>query len=193
MAPSRLVLKVGAVVMFVKNKFDDSGRAQYVNGTLGKVVGFSEIDDYPIVETCDKRKITANPKQWAIEEGDEIFAEITQIPLRLAWAITVHKSQGMSLDEVVVDLGQAFDFGMGYVALSRVRTLEGMELLGLNKMALCVSPEIAEKDKEFLKQSKFDTNDLKKMSDKEIKKREKECLGLMLKKEKHDLFDGIFT
>ena len=192
MAPARLVLKKGAVVMFVKNKFSESGFAHYVNGTLGKIIGFSEIDNYPIVETNDDRQIIACPREWTVEEGDEVVAKISQVPLRLAWAITVHKSQGMSLDEMVVDLRDAFDYGMGYVALSRVRSLSGMELLGLNKMSLQVNPEIVEKDKEYIKQSEEDLKDLQKISKQEIQKRQKEYLKAMSGREKNDLFDEMF-
>lgn len=192
MAPERLVLKEGAVVMFVKNKFDESGFAQYVNGTLGKVIGFSEFDNYPIVETYDNRRIIAYPREWTVEEGNEIFAKISQVPLRLAWAITVHKSQGMSLDEAIIDLRNAFDYGMGYVALSRVRSLNGMELLGLNKMSLQVNPEIAKKNKEFIKQSEEYLEDFKKISAEKIKKQQKEYLNSASNKEKIDLFDVVF-
>ncbi len=72
-----------------------------------------------------------------------------QMPLRLAWAITVHKSQGMSLDAAHVDLRGAFEHGQGYVALSRVRTLAGLTLAGWNERALKVHPEICAKDGEF--------------------------------------------
>ncbi len=192
-APEKLILKKGAVVMFVKNKFDESGRARYVNGTLGKVIGFNDIDKYPIIETYDGKEIVAYPREWAIEEGDEIMAKISQIPLRLAWAITVHKSQGMSLDEVVIDLRGAFDYGMGYVALSRVRSLEGMCLLGLNEMSLQISPEIYKKDKLFVTESKKNLDNLNKLSKKEKSKKEKDYLISMLRKDANDLFGGVFN
>lgn len=72
---------------------------------------------------------------------------MTQLPLRLGWAITIHKSQGMSLDAAVIDLRKCFTPGMGYVALSRVRSLDGVYLTGINNMALQVQPEIAVFDK----------------------------------------------
>ena len=71
------------------------------------------------------------------------------MPLRLAWAMTVHKSQGMSLDAAVIDLSRAFEYGQGYVALSRLRALSGLHLLGLNERALRVHPLAVEKDAEF--------------------------------------------
>lgn len=145
LAPEELVLKEGAVVMFVKNNFDKG----YVNGTVGTVTSFDKENGYPIVETKTD-KILAEPEQWSIEDDDDVvLAAIVQIPLRLAWAITVHKSQGMSLDCAEVDLSQAFLEGMGYVALSRVRTLAGIKLTGLNELALRVNSEIIESDAGF--------------------------------------------
>jgi len=144
LAPEELKLKTGAMVMFVKNNFE----AGYVNGTLGVVTGFNE-DNYPLVKIKSGEEIAATPSGWNIEENEEIVASVNQIPLRLAWAITVHKSQGMSLDAAEIDLSRSFEYGMGYVALSRVRTLAGMRLMGINKGALRVDPKVLEKDLEF--------------------------------------------
>jgi hypothetical protein len=138
LAPEILELKKGAAVMFVKNNYDKG----YVNGTLGKVVGFDRNND-PTVETVTHKKITVEPATWTISEDEKIIAQITQHPLRLAWAITVHKSQGMTLDAAEIDLSKSFVEGMGYVALSRVRSLTGLKLLGLNDMALRVNPQIS--------------------------------------------------
>ncbi len=90
---------------------------------------------------------------WAIEEDGKIKASITQLPLRLAWAITIHKSQGMSLDNAEIDLRSTFSYGMGYVALSRVRTLSGIKLIGLNKNALLVDPQVLEFDQDLKNES----------------------------------------
>ena len=148
LAPEELRLKKGAVVMFVKNNYDKG----YVNGTLGQVIDFDE-DKFPIVETVKGEKICADPEDWNIEEDGFIKASVKQIPLRLAWAITVHKSQGMSLDAAEIDLSKSFEPGMGYVALSRVRTLNGLKLVGLNDMAMKVSEEVLEKDQDLLLES----------------------------------------
>lgn len=147
LAPALLRLKKNARVMFVKNNFEEG----YVNGTLG------------IVESCDENKIKVKiaagrvievePATWVIEENGEIKASISQYPLRLAWAITVHKSQGMSLDAAEIDLSRSFERGMGYVALSRVRSLAGLSLLGLNEMALKVDDEVMAYDRRFREQS----------------------------------------
>ena len=81
------------------------------------------------------------PDTWELRDGDKKRASITQIPLRLAWAITVHKSQGMTLDAARIDLRRAFVEGMGYVALSRVKNLDSLYLAGINQMALRVSED----------------------------------------------------
>ncbi|MDB5266638.1 MAG: ATPase [Parcubacteria group bacterium] len=144
LSPETLYLKRGAVVMFTKN----SHNGTYVNGTLGEVVNFDSMMKWPIVRT-KRGEILAEPVEWAVEENNKQLASISQIPLRLAWAMTVHKSQGMSLDSAYVDLRSAFVEGQGYVALSRVRTLSGLYLAGYNQAALKVHPEVLEVDIEF--------------------------------------------
>lgn len=146
LSPERLALKAGAVVMFTRNDFE----AGYVNGTLGKVVGFDDESGWPEVRTRAGKLVVAEPMDWSIEEDEEIVATITQVPLRLAWAITIHKSQGMSMDAAVMDLSRVFEFGQGYVALSRVRSLEGLHLLGLNERAWMVHPEVIGRDRRFI-------------------------------------------
>lgn len=144
LSPENLALKVGAAVMFTRNNFD----AGYVNGTLGEVVDFAN-SGYPIVQTRGGQRIEATPGEWSIADGSRILAQIKQVPLRLAWAITVHKSQGMSLDAAVIDLSQAFEYGQGYVALSRVRSLAGLFLEGFNDRALMLHPAIVKQDAVF--------------------------------------------
>jgi len=147
LAPEVLELKIGARVMFVKNNPEQD----YVNGTLGEVV---DVDgEYPVIKTHDGKQITAHPVSWETTDDNKVLASVTQVPLRLAWAITVHKSQGMSLDAVEVDLSRAFAPGQGYVALSRARTLEGLILHGLNATALEVHPYVRARDAELQAES----------------------------------------
>lgn len=145
LSPETLTLKIGAKVLFTKNSME----GDYYNGTTGEVVEFSKISSYPLVKMHTGRTIEVEPESWAVQDGNRILAEIEQLPLRLAWAITVHKSQGMSLDAALVDLTRAFEYGQGYVALSRVRTLQGLYLLGYNERALQVHPEVLEADELF--------------------------------------------
>jgi len=145
LSPEKLDLKIGAVVMCTKNNKDKG----YVNGTLGKVIKFEMGTRYPIIETKDDNQITVESSDWVIEEDGKIKASISQIPLRLAWAITIHKSQGLSLDSAVVDLSQVFEYGQGYVALSRLSSIEGLHLLGMNDKALQVHPNILKVDFNF--------------------------------------------
>ena len=144
LSPETLDLKEGASVIFTRNNFE----VGYVNGTLGMVTGFTDLGA-PVVETRLGRIITVEPVEWAIQDGNKILAKLTQIPLRLAWAITVHKSQGMSLDAAIIDLSQAFEYGQGYVAISRVRTLSGLFLDGFNERALEMHPKVVAIDRYF--------------------------------------------
>lgn len=137
LAPAALTLKQGALVMAVKN--DPSRR--YANGSIGTVVDFEPGTDYPVVEFLNGKIVTMVPDTWELRDGDKKRASISQVPLRLAWAITVHKSQGMTLDAARIDLRKAFVPGMGYVALSRVKNLDNLYLTGINRMALTMSDE----------------------------------------------------
>ncbi len=149
LSPSVLELKEDAMVMCTKNNFE----AGYVNGTLGRVVMFDSVDGYPVIETLSGARIKIEPTTWSVAEENKLLAEIVQVPLRLAWAITVHKSQGMSLDAAEVDLSKAFVFGQGYVALSRVRTLAGLKVLGMSPTALRVDPKVVATDARFRSES----------------------------------------
>jgi len=167
LAPEELRLKEDAVVMFVKNSFEDG----YVNGTLGKIVRFE--GGHPVVETFLGKEIYVTVGKWEVVDDGKVLAEVEQLPIRLAWAITVHKSQGMSLDAAEMDLSKSFVPGQGYVALSRLRALDGLTLLGINGTALTVDPYVLELDKRLGREShkwskvikKFTLDDFKKMHD----------------------------
>lgn len=165
LSPEKLLLKKNAVVMFTKN--NPIGR--YVNGTLGVVENFSAAGN-PQVRTREGYLIEVVPQEWVVEEGGKIKARIEQLPLRLAWALTVHKSQGVSLDAAVMDLSGAFEYGQGYVALSRVRRLSGLYLLGCNQRALQVHPMILTKDREFQSASESAADAFEKMSKTDLQK-----------------------
>lgn len=140
-----LELRIGTRVMFIKNNYEKG----YMNGTLGELIDFSD-EGFPLVKTHNGQMIEAEPEDWSIQdEKGKALASFSQVPLRLAWAITVHKSQGMTLDEAEVDLSKTFERGQGYVALSRLRDLEHLYLSGFNSMALQVDPLALKADKRF--------------------------------------------
>jgi hypothetical protein len=141
LAPEKLCLRIGARVMFVKNDPEHA----YMNGTLGEVIDFT-MDKSPIVLLENNKQIIVLPVDWSIEEDGRVRASINQLPLRLAWAITIHKSQGMNLDRAEIDLSKAFTYGQGYVALSRLRSLDGLALSGFSHKALLVHPHVREFD-----------------------------------------------
>jgi hypothetical protein len=130
-----LELKIGAQVMFVKN--DPNPEKAYYNGKIGKLTGYDK-DAGELEVTCGDERINVSPVVWQNmdytlnEETQQIeekeIGSFTQIPLRLAWAVTIHKSQGLTFDKLVVDAQQAFAHGQVYVALSRCTSLEGLVL-----------------------------------------------------------------
>jgi GTPase SAR1 family protein len=130
-----LELKVGAKVMFTKN--DHTGEKRYFNGKIGVIHSLTESNievicdgnPEPIIASryvWENKKYSINESNAQLEE--EVMGSFEHFPLRLAWAVTVHKSQGLTFDEAIIDVGQAFASGQVYVALSRLRSLEGLRL-----------------------------------------------------------------
>ncbi len=152
-APEQLILKKGAKVMFVKNNPNDD----VYNGTMGEVIDFQKdaSNGYlPVVKLNTGRTLTVAFDVWSFDDDDgEPLASFSQLPLCLAWAITVHKSQGMTLDAAEIDLSKTFEVGQGYVALSRVRSLDGLKLLGLNQKSLLLDDFAQVANRRFLQLS----------------------------------------
>lgn len=148
-APEELTLKKHAKVMFVKNNFDMG----YINGSLGEIIGFEEDDTHgilPKVKLNDGSTLVVEPETWSVEnDAGKVIASFQQIPLRLAWAITIHKSQGMTLEAAEINLSHTFESGQGYVALSRLKSLTGLRLLGFNQQALELDRLAIKADRRF--------------------------------------------
>lgn len=144
LAPEILSLKIGAAVMALRNDTNQ----QYVNGSLGTVVDFVSTTEgeYPMVDFENGHTVIMQPAAWEMMDGETVLASVKQVPLRCAWAITIHKSQGMTLDRARMDLRRTFAPGMGYVALSRVESMDGLYLDGINERAFLVSPEAVRLD-----------------------------------------------
>lgn len=169
LAPAELVLRKGALVMAVKN----SPQRTYANGSIGTVTDFEPGTDYPIVEFRSGRTVTMVPDSWEMRDGDKKRASISQIPLRLAWAITVHKSQGMTLDAAKIDLRKAFVPGMGYVALSRVKNIDNLYLYGINRTALAISEDALAIDSVLRDKTRTDAQRFAHLEERAAKRAEK--------------------
>jgi ATP-dependent DNA helicase PIF1 len=135
----KLRLKKGAVVMCLANLDTDSG---ICNGSQGIVVDFVGGTTVPVVKFLNGITMPISPKVY--QHGDYPRLGIEQVPLRLAWAFTIHKSQGVTLDLAQMDLGSnVFEYGQSYVGLSRIRTLDGLYLSGFNPQKIKTNPRVA--------------------------------------------------
>lgn len=162
-----IVLKKDAVVMFIKNNHD----LGYVNGTTGVIVNFDKETKLPIVKTSDGSLIKISLEEWTMEnESANVVAKVLQVPLKLAWAITIHKSQGMTLDSAEIDLSKTFEVGQGYVALSRIKNINGLRLMGLNDKALLVDPLILHIDDRIKAASKKASDEISAISAEKLQK-----------------------
>ncbi|THH32533.1 hypothetical protein EUX98_g1662 [Antrodiella citrinella] len=169
MVPSTLSLKVGAQVMLVKN-MDET----LVNGSMGTIVEFADPATYaannedefiekptatgekkiphvgvgskwPVVEFLNRRRLLVQPEVWKVElPNGEIQVSRTQLPLILSWAMSIHKSQGQTLERVKVDLAKVFEKGQAYVALSRATSLEGLQILHFDPKKVQAHPKVVE-------------------------------------------------
>jgi ATP-dependent DNA helicase PIF1 len=138
-APVELSLCVGAQVMLLCNLDLEEGLA---NGSRGIIVDF--VNDLPEVKFLNGNTRIIGYNTWNIEEGNKIISTITQIPLKLAWAVTVHKSQGCTLDYAEVDLSNVFAYGQIYVALSRVKNKEGLKIIDIDYNCIKAHPRAVE-------------------------------------------------
>lgn len=167
LAPDRLVLCKGARVMLIKNL---NVWRRLVNGATGTVTGFTEggtgtiltpDNRLPVVKFDSGPERVIEPEKWYVMEGSSPVACRQQLPLVLAWAISIHKCQGMSLDHIHTDLSRAFGFGMVYVALSRVRSLDGLHLSGFSPSKIKAHPKVLQFYSRFAReQEKEDVDDV---------------------------------
>lgn len=140
----RLELKVGCRVMLLKNLDTKKG---LVNGSCGTVSNISKeaSDNKEVIVKFDNGlELTIQPAEFSYQQDGKVKIERVQIPLTLAYAITVHKSQGMTFDNLVVNMDRIFDYGQAYVALSRTKTLEGLTLKGFNHNLIAANDEVVE-------------------------------------------------
>jgi ATP-dependent exoDNAse (exonuclease V) alpha subunit len=133
--------------MFIVN----DAMKRFANGSIGRIIAYQ--GGYPVVELEKGDKIHAIPQEFKLKKGNKTLAKIEQIPLTLAWAITVHKSQGLTISSLEIDLSDVFTYGMGYVALSRGTHYKGINLVGYSPMALQVNPYTLKIDPYMLRAS----------------------------------------
>ncbi|WP_223606333.1 helix-turn-helix domain-containing protein [Chryseobacterium sp. OSA05B] len=145
-----LELKVGAQIMFIRN--DITGEKKYFNGKLGEIMSLDD-NEIKVVLDGSEREIVVKREVWEQKKyfldtekniKEEVLGSFEQFPIKLAWAVTIHKSQGLTFDNVIIDAGKSFTAGQVYVALSRCRTLEGIVLKSK------ITPEVIFKDNRIL-------------------------------------------
>jgi ATP-dependent DNA helicase PIF1 len=136
----KITLKEGAHVMCIIN-LDMCSTNQIVNGSQGKVIGF--VNDIPLVKF--KNGVTKLMEYHSWKSDEIVGLAVQQIPLILSWAVTIHKSQGMSLDSAIIDIGSGiFEKGQSYVALSRVKSLDGIYLINFDHNKIMTNSKVKE-------------------------------------------------
>lgn len=143
-APGKLELKIGAQVMLLKNVSISGG---LVNGARGIVASF--IDGIPLIRFKNKREYLAKPEKWIIKTATGGIITRKQIPLKLAWAFSIHKSQGLTLDCVEMSLAKVFEAGQAYVALSRAQSLDSIRVLDFDAKQVWANPDVLQFYKMF--------------------------------------------
>lgn len=138
-APSKLILKKGAQVMLLKNVNIGAG---LVNGARGIVVRFE--DGLPVVRFKNHKEYVAKSERWVVKTSNGGLLSRRQIPLNLAWAFSIHKSQGLTLDCVEMSLSKIFEAGQAYVALSRAQSLECLRVLDFDSKQVWANPAVLE-------------------------------------------------
>ncbi len=138
-APLTLQICKGSQVMLLKNLDMENGLA---NGSRGVVIGF--INDMPVVRFLNGEERLIEHNEWEVEENEKRILQAKQIPLKVAYAISIHRSQGCSLDYAEVDLSGIFEYGQGYVALSRVKSLDGLSIVSIDYDLLVAHPKAVE-------------------------------------------------
>lgn len=149
LAPSRLTLKIGAQVMLLKNININDG---LVNGARGVVIGYTAANGPPIVRFKNNREYTAKSEKWIMKTPSGAVITRKQVPLKLAWAFSIHKSQGLTLDCVEMSLSKVFEAGQAYVALSRAQSLESIRILDFDMKQVWADPDVLRFYKMFRRQ-----------------------------------------
>lgn len=146
-APGKLVLKIGAQVMLLKNINVSNG---LVNGARGVVMKY--VDGCPLVKFKNNREYMAKPEKWIIKMPTGGTVARRQVPLKLAWAFSIHKSQGLTLDCVEMSLSKVFEAGQAYVALSRAQSLDSLRVLDFDAKQVWANPDVLQYYRVFRRQ-----------------------------------------
>lgn len=146
-APGKLILKIGAQVMLLKNINVSEG---LVNGARGVVIKYS--DGLPLIKFKNNREYLAKAEKWTMKTPSGMLIARKQVPLKLAWAFSIHKSQGLTLDCVEMSLSKVFEAGQAYVALSRAQSLESLRVLDFDSKQVWANPDVLKYYQQFRRQ-----------------------------------------